>query len=144
MVKPDLNGPDRSVTFTIYGEPASKANSRRMVKIKGISALIKSHKALRYEAHFRNQLKTLLPSLGPPFEGDLHMDIDIWYGSRRPDLDESLVLDLLQQKDHHPFLYLNDRQVKSRRTRWGLDPADPRVTITIRPCKPEDYAGVRR
>jgi hypothetical protein len=39
---------DTSVSFVIYGEPASKANSRRMVLIKGAPRLIKSKKALDY------------------------------------------------------------------------------------------------
>jgi hypothetical protein len=36
------------VSFTILGEPASKSNSRRVVRFGGMSRLIKSQKALNY------------------------------------------------------------------------------------------------
>lgn len=54
------------------------------------------------------------------------MHITIFYASRRPDLDESLILDLLQG-----LVYVNDRQVKERHTYWGLDPENPRAEIII-------------
>lgn len=119
-------------TITIRGETASAKNSRRLVKIFGNPAFIKSAKASKYCDDFRQQC----PILDPLFLGDLHVDLDIWYASRRPDLDEALVLDLMQKR-----LYLNDRQVKSRRVRWGLDPCWPRTTISIRPALENDYAG---
>lgn len=119
-------------TLTIFGEPASKANSRRLVNHGGRPAFIKSEKAQRYCDDFALQC----PRLDPLFIGDLHLDIDIWYASRRPDLDESIILDMLQGR-----IILNDRSIKSRRTRWGLDPKNPRTTISIRHMTPEDYAG---
>ena len=51
----------------------------------------------------------------------------IYYASRRPDLDESLVLDLLQG-----VTYLNDRQVKEKHIYWGLDKENPRCEISVR------------
>jgi hypothetical protein len=36
------------IEFVIHGEPASKANSRELVTLKGRPALIKSEKARRY------------------------------------------------------------------------------------------------
>ena len=36
------------VTFTVFGEPASKSNSRRLVTMKGRPAFIKSDKAITY------------------------------------------------------------------------------------------------
>lgn len=119
------------VSLTILGEPASKSNSRRLVSIKGKPAFIKSEKAAIYSDNFRRQC----PILDDLMLGDLHMDIDIFYASRRPDLDESLILDLLQGR-----VYLNDRQVKSRRVRWGLDKFSPRSIIHIRPVVPGDLA----
>jgi hypothetical protein len=38
----------QTLSFTILGEPASKANSRRMVTVRGRPMLIKSQKALSY------------------------------------------------------------------------------------------------
>lgn len=50
----------------------------------------------------------------------------IYYASRRPDLDESLILDLMQDR-----VYENDRQVKERHTYWRLDPENPRSEIIV-------------
>ena len=91
----------------IFGEPASKANSRRVVRFGGMSRLIKSQKALNYSDVFRQQCKPLAVLM----TGDLRITMHIYYASRRPDLDESLILDLLQG-----LVYVNDRQVKERHT----------------------------
>lgn len=106
----------------IKGEPASKANSRRVVKFGSMSRLIKSQKALDYSDAFRQQC----PAITPLMSGDIKMTMTIYYASRRPDLDESLILDLLQG-----LVYINDRQVKERHTYWGLDPENPRAEIII-------------
>ena len=45
---------------------------------------------------------------------DIAIEIEILYASRRPDLDESLILDCLQDR-----WYKNDRQVKEKHVRWG-------------------------
>jgi Holliday junction resolvase RusA-like endonuclease len=58
--------------------------------------------------------------------GDLRVTLHIFYASRRPDLDESLILDLMQG-----LIYENDRQVKERHCYWGLDPDNPRSEIII-------------
>lgn len=109
---------------TIYGEPASKANSRRLVGRKGSRMLIKSAKALDYSATFAAQC----PVMDSPFECDVVAEIEIWYASRRPDLDESLILDLLQGR-----AYRNDRQVKKKVITWGLDRNNPRAFIRVLP-----------
>ena len=106
----------------IYGEPASKANSRRLVRFGNMSRLIKSEKALTYSDMFREQAQPLDEML----EGDLKVTLFIYYASRRPDLDESLILDLMQDR-----VYVNDRQVKERHIYWRLDPANPRAEIIV-------------
>jgi len=106
----------------IFGEPASKANSRRVVHYGGMSRLIKSKKALSYSDVFRQQCKPLAVLM----TGDLRITMHIYYASRRPDLDESLILDLLQG-----LVYVNDRQVKERHTYWHLDPKSPRTEMII-------------
>jgi Holliday junction resolvase RusA-like endonuclease len=106
----------------IFGEPASKANSRRVVHYGGMSRLIKSKKALTYSDVFRQQCKPLATLM----TGDLRVTLHIFYASRRPDLDESLILDLMQG-----LIYENDRQVKERHCYWGLDPENPRAEIII-------------
>jgi len=110
------------VSIIIFGEPASKANSRRVVKFGGMSRLIKSEKALSYSAMFKQQC----PVSHPLVSGDLCVTMHIYYASRRPDLDESLILDLLQG-----CVYINDRQVKERHTYWHLDKLNPRAEIIV-------------
>ena len=110
--------------ITIYGEPSSKANSRRLVKIHGKTRFIKSKKALLYSRDFDHQC----PIRREPFEKkeDLAVAMKIFYKTRRPDLDESLILDLLQGR-----VYENDRSVKSKFIEWGLDKENPRTLIVI-------------
>ena len=52
--------------------------------------------------------------------------IKIYYASRRPDLDPSLILDLLQD-----YIYPNDRLVKGQYIEWGLDRNSPRSIIVV-------------
>lgn len=111
-----------SISFVIYGEPASKANSRRIVRRGNKIASIKSAKALSYSDSFKAQAPKDVAMLTGPVR--IHMDI--YYASRRPDLDESLILDLLQG-----VVYENDRQVREKHIYWGLDPDKPRVCITV-------------
>jgi len=112
----------QALSIIIFGEPASKANSRRVVKFGNMSRLIKSQKALNYSDVFKQQCQKL-PTL---MSGDLKVTMLIYYASRRPDLDESLILDLMQG-----LVYSNDRQVKIKHVYWGLDPAKPRAEIVI-------------
>jgi Holliday junction resolvase RusA-like endonuclease len=126
-MNPDLNNSDapqelQALSQIIFGEPASKANSRRVVHYGGMSRLIKSKKALSYSDVFKQQCGKL-PTL---MTGDLRVTLYIFYASRRPDLDESLILDLMQG-----LIYENDRQVKERHCYWGLDPDNPRAEIII-------------
>ena len=117
-------------SLTVLGEPTSKANSRKVVLIKGKIRVIKSQKALDYCKHFALQC----PQLDDPFDCDLFVEIHIYYASRRPDLDESLILDNMQNK-----IYKNDRQVKIKHIYWHLDKENPRAEIKVRPIQEDDY-----
>ena len=112
--------------FVVEGEPASKANSRKIVSFGGRPAVIKSDKARKYERTFQSQC----PRLDEMMEGDLTVCMRIFYASRRPDLDESLILDLMQG-----FIYKNDRQVKHKNIFWGLDKENPRSVIRVCPIE---------
>ncbi len=116
------------VSLKIYGEPASKANSRRVVRFGGMSRVIKSAKALGYADAFQRQVSGFNIK---PLEGDVRVTMHIWYASRRPDLDESLILDLLQG-----VAYLNDRQVKEKMIYWHLDPQEPRTSVLVEQINP--------
>ena len=85
---------------------------------------IKSSKALSYAESFGLQVRPLADLL----EGQLRVDMWIYYATQRPDLDESLILDLLQGK-----VYLNDRQVRERHVYHYIDKENPRVEIAVRP-----------
>lgn len=139
-----MSNKKNSVTFTIYGEPASKANRRRLVKNKntGKPMFIKSEKANRYEQDFITQC----PRLRPMLKGDLSVTMTVYYASRRSDLDESVMLDCMQalydfipvpnkkKKDkvlRMPLIYENDRQVKEKHIFWALDPKNPRAEIHV-------------
>jgi len=112
----------QALSINIFGEPASKANSRKIVRFGNVSRLIKSRKALNYSDLFKQQAAPAAKLL----TGDVRVTMVIYYASRRPDLDESLILDLLQG-----VAYENDRQVKEKHIYWGLDPDNPRTEISI-------------
>ena len=122
----------QSISFVILGEPASKANSRRVVRYNNLSRVIKSQKALDYSERFRQQCVPLDPLM----EGDLVVTIHIWYASRRPDLDDSLILDLMQG-----LIYKNDRQVRERHLYWHLDKENPHSIITVEKKAPGQTQG---
>jgi len=106
----------------ILGETASKANSRRLVRFGKRLASIKSDKARAYEKAFSEQAVPINPLIA----GDVLLYCHIFYASRRPDLDESLIMDCLQG-----VAYTNDRQVKAKLILHGLDKVQPRTVIKI-------------
>lgn len=110
------------ITFRILGEPASKANSRKVVRFGNRTAMIKSDKARGYAKIAEAQM----PKGIVPTTKDVCVEMVIYYASRRPDLDESLILDLMQG-----YVYENDRQVKRKIIHWQLDRAKPRTVIRV-------------
>ena len=122
---------DDPCIVSILGEPASKANSRRLVTIGGSPRFIKSKKALDYTKNFKSQC----PVRKELFEEDVFVAIKIYYASRRPDLDASLILDLLQD-----CIYPNDRLVKGQYLEWGLDRDNPRSIIVVTTLDRKDLA----
>jgi Holliday junction resolvase RusA-like endonuclease len=120
--------PCNIVRLTIAGEPSSKANSRQIVMIgKGDAkrpAVIKSPKARQYEREAAYQIRKL-PHL---LTGPLAVTIHVFYASERPDLDESIILDVLQGR-----IYANDRQVREKHVYHAIDRANPRAEITVKP-----------
>ena len=112
--------------FIIEGEPASKGNSRKIVNFGKRMALIKSQKARDYEKLFADQC----PVLKNLIETDVKVELIIYYASRRPDLDESVILDCMQGK-----IYVNDRQVKQKHIYWGLDKERPRTHVRVSPLE---------
>lgn len=144
----------RPIIFTILGEPASKANSRQIVVRGGRPASIKSEKALDFE---RNALRQIPPRYRVQYTGPVAVTLRIYYASERPDLDESIVLDVLQdryekqkltkaQKDAgmkaerylvQRGVYVNDRQVREKHVYHAIDRANPRTEVHILPLQPQ-------
>lgn len=121
----------RTHKFTVLGNPYNKSNSREMVTLRmrnpktgmveKTPRLIKGRGALAYLESLQKQVRPLSPIMTK----DVIFIAHIWYDSRRPDLDPSLILDALQG-----LIYINDRQVKQTHCFWGLDPERPRAEIT--------------
>lgn len=119
-----MSEPPRIWTGTILGEPASKSNSRRMVRIGGVVRFIKSVKALNYERLIGSQIAPLPED--KRLRGRLAMTAHIYYATNRPDLDPSLILDGLQGR-----IYDNDRQVREMHIHHHIDRARPRAEIYL-------------
>ena len=88
------------------------------MKIGDRAAVIKSAKARDYE---RDALRQIPPAARVQLDGPVRVTLRIWYASERPDLDESVVLDVLQDRysgkgDARQLVqrgvYRNDRQVR--------------------------------
>lgn len=136
------------IAFTILGEAASKANSRKVVQIGGVSRLIKGEKALNFE---RDALRQIPPAARQRLAGPVAVTMRMYYATARPDLDESLVLDIMQDrwsrtKPTNPIVpskrvllqagvYQNDRQVCEKHIYHAIDKRNPRVEIEVHPVQ---------
>lgn len=136
------------IRFTILGQPCSKANSRKFVTIGGRPSLIKSEDALAYE---RDALRQIPPAARKMVQGPVRIFIKVYYASERPDLDESLILDILQCRYKTTKLadgtkrrdmvqvgvYVNDRQVREKHIYHAIDKANPRAEIIVESIDPQ-------
>ena len=132
------------VAFTIFGEPASKANSRQIVTIADRPSVIKSKKARDYE---HDALRQIPSAARLRLDVPVRVTLRIWYATQRPDLDESVVLDVLQDRyasrktsggDKERVLvqhgvYRNDRQVREKHVFHAIDRANPRTEVIVEP-----------
>lgn len=134
-----------AVCFTIYGEAASKANSRKVATIAGKTRLIKSAKAREFLASAQRQVP---PRCRVRFVGPVRVTLHLYYASERPDLDEALVLDAMQdvtkrvrgRVGEEPRrvlvqggVYRNDRQVREKHVYHHIDRGTPRVVVEVEP-----------
>jgi Holliday junction resolvase RusA-like endonuclease len=116
----------RSITLEVKGQLLSKSNSRQFTSWGGTPRLIKSKKALEYIEASMWQLKSQLRD-HVMFLQPVCIDITIWYESKRPDLDVSLIQDILEKAD----VYKNDRLVHEIHAYKKFDKEDPRLEVTI-------------
>lgn len=142
------------IAFTLFGEAASKANSRKIVQIGGRTRSIKSDKALGFEAM---ALRQIPPKARLRLDGPVSVTLRMFYATERPDLDESLVLDILQdryvigmqrtadgtiERTRHLLqhgVYQNDRQVREKHIYHGIDKQNPRVEVCVEPLSYEAH-----
>ncbi|RWA55331.1 endodeoxyribonuclease RusA [Cupriavidus sp. UYMSc13B] len=129
------------IAFTIMGEAASKANSRKIVTIRHRPASIKSDKARKFE---RDALRQIPPAARQMLEGPVRVTLHLFYASERPDLDESVLLDVMQARysgkgDKRALVqrgvYVNDRQVREKHVFHSIDRANPRAEIIVEPLQ---------
>lgn len=112
--------------------------------IAGRPSSIKSEKALAYE---RDALRQIPPMARRRFDGPVRVTMTIFYASELPDLDESLILDVLQDRyakpknlDRHLVqagVYRNDRQVREKHVFHAIDKRNPRTEIVVEPMQPQ-------
>jgi hypothetical protein len=148
------------ISFTILGEPASKANSRSLAEVGPANnrrtLFIKSEKARDYEKSARLQIPAHARQM---IDVPVRATMRIYYASERPDLDESLILDVLQpvwkKVKSAPIrirpgefrydekrvcaqkgVYVNDRLVREKHVFHYIDRANPRAEIEIEPLAP--------
>lgn len=74
----------------------------------------------------------------------MRVTMRVFYATERPDLDESVILDVLQAK-YSPVVkgqtrevirrgvYINDRQVREKHVYHGIDKRNPRAEIEVEP-----------
>ena len=138
------------IEFVVFGEAASKANSRRLVTINESPRSIKSRKAISFE---RSMLRQIPPKARQRLTGPCRICVRIWYASERPDLDESVILDCLQDRyatrktprgDVRELVQhgvvRNDRQFRQKVILHGIDRANPRAHIIIEPLLAQQLA----
>lgn len=106
----------------------SKSNSRIITSFGGRPRLIKKPKAIQYVDTALLQIQSQLGS-HRMFEEPVRMDITIYYKDRRPDLDVSLIQDILEKAG----VYKNDRLVHEIHAYKKFDKENPRLIVRIEP-----------
>lgn len=116
----------------IKGNVPSKSNSYRIAN----NRLIKSAKMLAYEKLFMLQCRKYK---NKNIEGELRFKCDLYYSSKRPDLDGSFkaVLDCLQKVN----AFKNDNKVVEIFARKFKDEFNPRIEFSIEPIE-WNYSGL--
>jgi hypothetical protein len=143
------------VRFTIEGQPASKANSRKLVLFGDRPASIKGDEARCYE---RDAVRQIPVAARLRLTGPVCVTLRIFYASERPDLDESIVLDVLQdrysreKKDKltgtvykprelvQAGVYRNDRQVREKHVFHAIDRMRPRCDVEVQALQAQQSA----
>ena len=114
--------------YIIKGNCPSKSNQYKVIRLGNRCGLGKQKKLESYENSFKIQMLDYKYDI---IESEFKFVIDVYYDSRRPDLDNSLkvVLDCLQKAE----VIKNDNKCLEIVARKHLDKIDPRVEFIITP-----------
>jgi len=117
---------NESTIFIIYGNLPRKSNSRRVVKHHRTKKImvIKSENALNYSKSFVLQMLQYKYDL---IISPVILTATIFYQSKRSDLSEELLMDLLQECK----LIKNDRQIWEKHIYKKIDKENPRVEFEV-------------
>lgn len=110
---------------TIYGQPPSKSNSYKIIKLGRIHKLGKTDVTKRYEQSFFMQCSLRRKMISKRFK----ITLDVYFSSDRPDLDnaQKIILDCLQTCE----AIKNDRLCSEIHARKLIDKKNPRIEFTI-------------
>jgi Holliday junction resolvase RusA-like endonuclease len=112
------------ITLTLYGQLASLKNSRQMVYVGGKPRLIPKKEAVQWE---KDAIAQIPVDHRVGLEGPIRLTCEVYYASRRPDLDIALLMDTLQ----HAEVIKNDRQIQEIHATKKLDADNPRVELLL-------------
>ena len=117
-----------SQKYIIKGNCPSKSNCYKVIRLGNRCGLGKQKKLESYENSFKIQMLNYKYDI---IESEFKFVIDVYYDSRRPDLDNSLkvVLDCLQKAE----VIKNDNKCLEIVAKKHLDKIDPRVEFIITP-----------
>lgn len=109
----------------IMGQPPSKSNLNRVVRIAGHGAIAKTKAVREYEAQFMLQCSLRGRMITEPFK----ITLDVYFKSNLPDLDNSLkvIFDCLQRCG----AIKNDRLCMEINARKLVSKTNPRVEFEI-------------
>lgn len=111
--------------ITITGQPPSKSNSYKVTTLNGHASLGKTKALKEYEESFFMQC----PLRNAKISGRFRLEVDVYFTSDRPDLDNSLkvILDCLQSSK----AIMNDRQCSEITARKFIDKTNPRIEFEL-------------
>lgn len=125
----------RPIALTILGQPVSMKNDYVIAfsRKQNRYFLAPGKKVKGYARDFSKQALCLSPLI----ECEVSVTMRLFYASRRSDLNEDQILDLLQKR-----VYRNDRQVWEKHVYKAIDKANPRAEIIVAPILGELFGSV--
>lgn len=124
-----------SFRVTLPGQPYSKANSRQLVTFNGRMRSIKSKNALEYVNACFIPVRRAINAQGHlTYNVPVRLTAVVYYKTKRPDLDESLIMDILEKYE----VYENDRLIHEKRIYKRFDKDNPRTEILVEPLSFEE------